>query len=93
MNTNNQTVSEGTEKTKSIDGIKSKRMRDRMKITISNVIVFLVVVGGFFWLVRNYFHIGNNDFTNAAQVEGFVNPINVRISGWQNALQIWFLVQ
>ena len=87
MDTNNQTVSENTEKTKSIDGFKSKRMHDRLKITISNVTVFLVVVGGFFWLVRNYFHIGNNDFTNAAQVEGFVNPINVRISGYINEIR------
>ena len=58
------------------------KKNDRLKITITNVMVFAVLVGGFFWLVRNYFHIGNNDFTNSAQVEEFINPINVRVSGY-----------
>jgi len=60
----------------------SQKKKERLKVTIANVLVFIVVVGGFFWLIRNYFHIGNNDFTNAAQVEEFINPINVRVSGY-----------
>ena len=82
MKSNNQTNSENTEKTNNRSVIQGKRRRDRLKITISNLVVFALVVGGFFWLVRNYFHIGNKGFTNAAQVEGYVNPINVRISGY-----------
>ena len=60
----------------------SQKKKERLKVTVANVLVFVVVVGGFFWLIRNYFHIGNNDFTNAAQVEEFINPINVRVSGY-----------
>ena len=61
---------------------KSKKISNKLKVTIVNLTVFVVLVGGFFYLVRNYFHIGKSDFTNAAQVEGFVNPINTRISGY-----------
>ena len=60
----------------------SQKKKERLKVTVANVLVFVFVVGGFFWLIRNYFHIGNNDFTNAAQVEEFINPINVRVSGY-----------
>ena len=59
-----------------------QKKKERLKVTVANVLVFVFVVGGFFWLIRNYFHIGNNDFTNAAQVEEFINPINVRVSGY-----------
>jgi membrane fusion protein (multidrug efflux system) len=47
-----------------------------------NLIVFTVLVGGFLYLIKNYFHIGKPNFTNAAQVENFVNPINTRVSGY-----------
>ena len=60
----------------------SKKMNNRLKVTIVNMLVFVILVGGFFFLVRNYFHIGKDNFTNSAQVEGFVNPINTRISGY-----------
>ena len=58
------------------------KKKNRFKIVITNVLVFTLLVGGFFWLVRNYFHLGKDDFTNSAQVEGFVNPVNTRISGY-----------
>ncbi|MEA4916934.1 HlyD family secretion protein [Proteiniphilum sp.] len=61
---------------------RSRKKLMKLKVTIANLLVFILVVGGFFWLVRNYFHIGDRDFTNAAQVEGFVNPINARVSGY-----------
>jgi len=61
---------------------KSKKVSNKLKITIVNLTVFVVLVGGFFWLVRNYFHLGKDNFTNSAQVEGFVNPVNTRISGY-----------
>jgi len=60
----------------------SKKISNKLKVTIVNVTVFVVLVGGFFFLVRNYFHIGKSNFTNAAQIEGFVNPINTKISGY-----------
>ena len=66
---------------------KSAQAQKRMikiKVAVINSLVFLAVCGGFFWLVRNYFHIGKNDFTQAAQVEEYINPINARVSGYIN---------
>ena len=60
----------------------SKKISNKLKVTIVNIVVFVVLVGGFFFLVRNYFHLGKDNFTNSAQVEGFVNPVNTRISGY-----------
>jgi membrane fusion protein (multidrug efflux system) len=60
----------------------SKRLNNKLKVTVVNLLVFIVLVGGFFYLIRNYFHLGKPDFTNSAQVENFVNPINTRISGY-----------
>ena len=56
--------------------------KSRIKVTLVNLLVFVIVAGGFIWLVRGYFHIGNKDFTNAAQVEEFINPINSRVSAY-----------
>ncbi len=61
---------------------KGRKNDNRLKVFIINLLVFLIVAGGFFWLVRSYFNIGNNDFTNSAQVEEFINPINARVSGY-----------
>ena len=60
----------------------SKKMSNRLKVTIVNLLVFVILVGGFVYLVRNYFHLGRNDFTESAQVEEFINPINARVSGY-----------
>ncbi|PRD47738.1 HlyD family secretion protein [Sphingobacterium haloxyli] len=54
----------------------------RLRVTIVNLLVFIVVAGGFIWLVQKYFHIGDDDFTNAAQVEAFINPVNTRVSAY-----------
>lgn len=62
--------------------IKAKKSKTRMKTLIANVLVFVIIAGGFFWLVRSYFHIGDKSFTNAAQVEEFINPLNSRISAY-----------
>ena len=56
--------------------------KSRIKVTLVNLLELVIVAGGFIWLVRGYFHIGNKDFTNAAQVEEFINPINSRVSAY-----------
>jgi membrane fusion protein (multidrug efflux system) len=70
-----------TEKKDVMKKNESKKMNSRLKITLTNMMVFVIVAGGFFWLIREYFHIGSNDFTNSAQVEVFINPVNARVSG------------
>jgi len=58
------------------------RAKMRWKVGIVNAMTFIVIACGFIWLVRSYFHLGETDYTNAAQVEEFVNPINTRVSAY-----------
>lgn len=82
MSTNEKTSAENTGKPGKAGKVIAGKTKERLKVTLVNMLVFLFLIGGFFWLVRNYFHIGKNDFTNAAQVEEFINPINARVSGY-----------
>lgn len=47
-----------------------------------NLLVLVLVLGGLFWVVKSYFNFGNDKYTNAAQVESFINPINTRVSAY-----------
>lgn len=58
------------------------RAKTRLRVSIINVLTFIIVMGGFVWLVKSYFHFGESNFTNAAQVEEFVNPINTRVGAY-----------
>lgn len=63
--------------------IKKKEARkNKIRAVISNLIVFLVIGFGLFWLVKEYFHIGDKSYTEAAQVEEFINPINTRVPAY-----------
>lgn len=55
---------------------------NKTRTIISNVIVLLVVGFGLWWLIRDYFHIGSKTYTEDAQVEEFINPINTRVSAY-----------
>ncbi len=61
---------------------KSKKKSNRTKTTIINMLVFALAAGGFYWLVTNYFHLNEDNFTNSAQVEEFINPVNTRVAGY-----------
>lgn len=61
---------------------KKENKKNRIRAIISNIIVFLVIGFGLFWLVREYFHVGDKTYTEAAQVEEFINPINTRVSAY-----------
>ena len=50
--------------------------------TIVSMLVLLLVLAGLYWVIHAYFNIGNNRFTNAAQVESYINPINTRVSAY-----------
>nr|WP_315029756.1 HlyD family secretion protein [uncultured Chryseobacterium sp.] len=64
------------------DNNKKKNKTNKIRAIVSNVIVFLVIGFGLFWLIREYFHIGDKTYTEAAQVEEFINPINTRVSAY-----------
>lgn len=61
---------------------KKENKKNKIRAIISNTIVFLLIGFGLFWLVREYFHIGDKTYTESAQVEEFINPINTRVSAY-----------
>ena len=61
---------------------KSKKKTNKTKTTVINLLVFAIAVGGFYWLVKHYFHLSDDNFTNSAQVEEFINPVNTRVAGY-----------
>ena len=60
----------------------SKNKSNKVRNTIANIVVFAVVVFGFYWLIKEYFNVGKNDYTESAQVQEFINPINSRVSAY-----------
>ncbi|MBB1140080.1 HlyD family secretion protein [Myroides sp. WP-1] len=54
----------------------------KRKIIVLNTLTFLIVALAFYWLLTKYFHIGDKDYTESAQVEEYINPINTRVSGY-----------
>ncbi|RKS03003.1 MULTISPECIES: HlyD family secretion protein [unclassified Flavobacterium] len=50
------------------------------KIISMTILVFVLV--GLYWVITSYLNIGNDRYTNAAQVESFINPINTRVSAY-----------
>lgn len=68
-------------------GIKPNKVKQRIpkkknKGTIISMLILLLVLAALYWMIRAYFNIGNNRFTNAAQVESYINPINTRVSAY-----------
>lgn len=61
---------------------KKETKKNRTRAIISNFLVFAIVGVGFYWLLKEYFHVGDKDYTEAAQVEEFINPVNSRVPGY-----------
>ena len=61
---------------------KAENKKNRIRNIIANTVVFILLIAGFYWLVREYFHVGDKDYTEAAQVEEFINPVNTRVAGY-----------
>lgn len=61
---------------------KVKTGKHKLRVTLINIFVFVVIAAGLTWAVTKYFHIGDDNFTNDAQVEAYINPINTRVSAY-----------
>ena len=71
-----------TEAKEAVTPKKPKKKTSTVKTTVINLIVFAIAVVGFYWLVTRYFHLNDDNFTNSAQVEEFINPVNTRVPGY-----------
>lgn len=60
----------------------SKNKSNKLNNTIANIAVFVVVAFGFYWLIKEYFNVGKDNYTESAQVQEFINPINSRVAGY-----------
>lgn len=61
---------------------KRKTGKHKLRVTLINLFVFLIVAAGLVWLTVNYLHLGNDNYTNDAQVDAFINPVNTRVSAY-----------
>lgn len=75
-----QTVQAPTEPTVT-DKAKQEKKK-KAKVLLVNTLTFLVIGIAFFWLLTKYFHINDKDYTESAQVEEYINPINTRVSAY-----------
>jgi membrane fusion protein (multidrug efflux system) len=53
-----------------------------MRIKIINTSLILAVTAGLVWAVAVYFNLDKSVYTNDAQVEEFISPINTRVGGY-----------
>lgn len=58
------------------------KKKNKFRAYISNIVVILVLAGITYYIIKNYLHIGENNYTENAQVEEFINPINTRVSAF-----------
>ena len=49
---------------------------------IPNLILILVIVGGIVWVASKFFHFGNVEYTDNAQIRQDIMPINTRVQGF-----------
>ncbi len=64
-----------------------KSNHNNVKGRVINMVILVFVLIGLYWVVRSYFNVGNERYTNSAQVESFINPINTRVSAYINEIR------
>ncbi len=52
------------------------------KIKIINTLLLIAVLAGITWAISSFLKIGTDSYTNSAQIETFINPINTRVSAY-----------
>lgn len=63
------------------------KQKKKARIWIINAVATVAVLAGLAWTISAYLKIGTDSYTNAAQVETFVNPINARVSAYVNEIR------
>ena len=83
--TQNNTASEANVQPVQKPSIAEKKQvakKNKIKSKVANLVVLLLIVFGIYWIVTQYFHIGDQSYTESAQVEEFINPVNTRVAGY-----------
>lgn len=57
-------------------------MKHRTKKILSYIITLVIIIGAALWVASKFFHLGNVEFTDNAQVERQIVPVNSRVQGY-----------
>lgn len=52
------------------------------KRAIPNFLILLVLAGGISWISGKFIHLGNNEYTDNAQIKQHLTPVNTRVQGF-----------
>lgn len=61
---------------------KKREAKKRRRSLLINGLMLALVLGGLYFALRSFINVENDHFTNAAQVESFINPVNSRVSAY-----------
>ncbi|MDF2434475.1 MAG: rane fusion protein multidrug efflux system, partial [Mucilaginibacter sp.] len=61
---------------------KKEEQKRKRRIIILNMLSAVIVIGAVIWGISVFFHLGKSVYTDDAQVEAYINPINTRIPGY-----------
>lgn len=81
-NTHDSNLPEQKNETAAHDKKHIKHVKKKKTTKVINMLILVGVVIGLFFVVKSYFNIGNERYTNASQVESFINPVNTRVSAY-----------
>src|SRR5882757_5017140 len=59
-----------------------KEPKRKITLIIINSVLAVLIICAIFWGISTYFDLDKAAYTNDAQVEEYINPINVRIPGY-----------
>jgi len=59
-----------------------RKVKSKKGFKIINVLVLILIFSGLYFVAKSYMNVGGDKFTNASQVEAFINPINTRVSAY-----------
>lgn len=68
--------------TKNQKVISQKERQRRIKIYSINILSILIILGVIGWGLMTYLHLNNSVYTEDAQIDGHINPINTKITGY-----------
>lgn len=58
------------------------KSKQNSKVKIIRMMVIIFILIGLYFVLYSYYKIGNNRYTNSAQIEAYINPINTRVSAY-----------
>ncbi|MGQ7871052.1 HlyD family secretion protein [Sunxiuqinia sp. sy24] len=61
---------------------KKNKSLSKKRIVIANLSLFLLISVLIVWGIREYFHLGDAGYTNDAQIEEYISPVNSKVQGY-----------